>query len=108
MSLALRIIGGFFIFLAAGALAWEFYVLVDTGSLTVTSWGELWYRLHAPSLNLYQVVVERHISPALWDMLLAPLLIWPAVLVFLLPGVLLIWLPRLHEMLTKDGPVAQG
>ncbi len=107
MSFALRIIGVLFVIMAAAALAWELYILVDTGHFKLSSWGELWFRLHAPSLNLYQAVVERYVSTSLWDMVLAPLLLLPAVLVFLIPGVLLIWLPRLSEMLRTDNSPAE-
>ena len=108
MSFALRALGVVFVVLAAAALCWELYILADTGNFRLTSWGELWFRLHAPSLNLYQAGVERHISPTLWDQVLAPLLLLPAILVFLIPGVLLIWLPRVSEMLSTDNAQAKS
>ena len=107
MSFALRTTGVLFVILAAAAMCWELYILADTGHFQLSSWGELWFRLHAPSLNLYQAGVERHVSAVLWDRVLAPLLLWPAVLVFLIPGVLLIWLPRVSEMLRTDTPQAE-
>lgn len=36
------------------------------------SLGEVWYALAPGSLNLAQAVVQRYISPALWD----PVIIW--------------------------------
>ena len=108
MRLTLRVVGGFLILVAASALAWELYLLATTGKFNLSAWGELWFAAHAPSLNLYQAVVERYISPLLWDNVLAPLLLFPAVLVFLVPGVVLFWLPRIWEKLKKDGSVAQG
>lgn len=107
MSFTLRLIGVLFVILAAIALAWEIYVLADTGNFKLSSWGELWFRLHAPSLNLYQAGVERHVSAALWDKVLAPLLLWPAALVLLVPGVLLVWLPRVSELLKTDNRQAE-
>lgn len=107
MSFALRFIGVLFVILAAIAMAWELYILVETGQFKLSSWGELWFRLHAPSLNLYQAGVERHVSAALWDKVLAPLLLWPATLVLLIPGVLLVWLPRVSEMLKTDNTQAE-
>ena len=104
MSFVLRTAGVLFAILAATVMCWELYILADTGNFNLSSWGELWFRLHAPSLNLYQAGVERYISASLWDQVLAPLLLWPAVLVFLIPGVLLIWLPRVSEMLRTDNP----
>lgn len=80
---------------ALGALAWDLFGLFDTGSFTLSVWGDLWYKLHPGSLNLYQAVVERYLSVTLWDETLAPLLLLPAVIVFGLPGLLLLTVPAL-------------
>ncbi len=39
--------------------------------------GELWHRVHAPSLNLTQAITERYISPALWSDVMLPILLAP-------------------------------
>lgn len=39
--------------------------------------GELWHRLHTPSLNLTQAITERYISPALWSAVMLPILLAP-------------------------------
>lgn len=106
MWFTIRLIGVLLIAAAAGALAWEIYLLARTGNFGLSAWGELWFVAHAPSLNLYQAVVERYISPLLWDKVLAPLLFIPAVLVFLVPGVVLVWLPRIRQSLSTDRSAA--
>ena len=95
MMRLLQLIGLLLLLLALGALAWDLFGFFDTGSFTLSVWGDLWYMLHPGSLNLYQAVVERYISVALWDETLAPLLLLPAVIVFGLPGLLLTGVPAL-------------
>ena len=48
----------------------------------VTS-GELWHRIHPPSLNLMQAIIERYLLPSLWSAVVLPLLLAPASLVAL-------------------------
>ena len=52
--------------------------------------GEVWYRWHAPSLNLLQAIVERYIWPQLWSNGLLPLLLAPAWIVTAFKGVILV------------------
>lgn len=91
----LQLIGLLFLLPAFGALVWDFIGLLDTGSFSLSVWGDLWYMLHAPSLNLYQAVVERYVSVTIWDETLAPLLLLPVVLVFGVPGAVLAGGPAL-------------
>lgn len=48
----------------------------------LASLGEVWFAVHSGSLNLSQAVVQRYISPDLWD----PTIIWflgqPATIIF--------------------------
>ena len=89
MLIFLRFIGWVLIVVALVVLGIELWILATTGSFTLHTWGELWYRLDPGSLNLYQAVVERYLSPELWDKVLAPLLLEEAFFVFALPGLLL-------------------
>lgn len=59
-----------------------------------TSGGELWYGLHPGSLNLTQAGLQRHVLPELWDPVLLTVLLWPAALVLLVPGLLLMMATR--------------
>ena len=89
MLIFLRFIGWILIFVALAALGIALWDLAMTGSFTFATWGELWYRINPGSLNLYQAVVERYLSPELWDKVLAPLLLEEAFFVFALPGLFL-------------------
>ena len=59
------------------------------GPMPFTAVGALWVWLHRDSLLLLQPAVERHLSPALWDHAIQPVLESPAALVLLvLAGIL--------------------
>src|SRR5258708_33943423 len=77
-----RIVGrllGWLIFLAGliivgrDLLAW-----LDTGAFHAIAIGELWFKLHPTSLEIFQPAVQRHIHPALWDWVIQPVLLWAA------------------------------
>ena len=54
----------------------------------------------AARLTWYREVVQRYIHPALWDPRIVTVLLWPAGLVFGIPGLLLLLLvrrPRRHR-----------
>lgn len=74
---------------SAAASAVEWY---QTGDFRLTAAGEMWFRLAPDSLNLVQAVIQRYLIPELWDPILQTILLWPAVAVLLVPGLLLIWL----------------
>lgn len=53
--------------------------------------GQLWYRLDRSSLNLAQAVIQRYVSPVLWDrIVVAVLLCWVWALLLGLGGVVLV------------------
>jgi hypothetical protein len=103
MSSTVRTLGWLLILLATAALGWELYALAEIGSFQLSSLGELWHDLHPESLGAVQGAAEGHVSAALWDGLLAPLLLRDAVLVFALPGLLLVSLPPLVEAINRIG-----
>jgi hypothetical protein len=49
----------------------------ETAVVNTTLVGELWYRTHPPSLNLFQAIVERYVSVNLWNYVFAEVLLWP-------------------------------
>jgi hypothetical protein len=63
--------------LGLAALGYEGLLALETGSYRMLAAGELWYALDRSSLNLVQAIIQRHVHPALWDPLLASILIWP-------------------------------
>jgi hypothetical protein len=89
-----RIIGWIFLIAALAVLARDVLASIDAGSLILIATGELWFSLHNGSINLIQAVTQRYIAPSLWDPVIVTVLLWPAVLVLGVPGLLLTWLFR--------------
>ncbi len=103
MSGTVQTLGWLLILVASAALGWELYALAETGSFQLSSLGQLWHDLHPESLGAVQSTVEGHVSATLWDGLLAPLLLRDAVLVFALPGLVLVSLPRVVDAINRMG-----
>jgi hypothetical protein len=103
MSGTVRTLGWLLILLATAVLGSELFTLADTGRFELSSLGEVWNGFHPESLRVVQTSVEGHVSVALWNDLLAPLLPYKAVLVFALPGVVLAALPSLIELVNRTG-----
>ena len=89
-----RILGWFLILVAVALLGRDLIAGFERGSLKLAPLGEVWFKLHAASLNMLQAGIERNVSPELWDYAVAPVLRWPAEWVFAIPGVVLILLCR--------------
>ncbi len=69
LRLIARLFLGFALALMAAAL-WVWLAGYDVTRAT----GAVWYELDPGSLNLFQVIVQRYLDPALWDRALVPLL----------------------------------
>ncbi len=59
--------------------------------------GQLWFELDSDSLNLTQAIVQRYLFPQLWDPIILELLLWPAWVVVMAPGILLVLLFRSRQ-----------
>ena len=74
------------------ALAMDIWIMTDTGVFAPKALAEWWTTLHAESLNLFQVIVERHIQPLLggidiWFSGVFPILKFPRIRRACRPGV---------------------
>lgn len=75
---------GFLIFAAAlVAMVHDGARSIAASKLVITSLGEMWFSFSAPTLNLTQAVIERTISPYLWDPVALSVLKAPAFVVFM-------------------------
>ena len=87
-----RLIGWLLVLAALASLVYDLLRVAQGGAYRPAPLGQIWYTLDPGSLNLSQAVIERYVWPPLWD----PVILWvlqqPAVLDFLLPGVLLVLL----------------
>lgn len=91
-------IGWLFLAIALGILVYELTLWHDSGRHRLLTLGEMWFRLDPAGLNLAQAVVQRHISPALWDTAIVGFLLRPAWPSFALSGGILLLLPRLPTL----------
>ncbi len=97
MRLFGRILGWLFLLAALATLGYDLARLAGSQGFSFSPLGQVWYNLHSSSLNLIQAIVERYIWEPLWDPVIATLLLWPALFVFLVPGLLLVVLCRRRE-----------
>lgn len=100
LARTLRGLGWILILLGIGFLALDTFTFIQTGSFAPHATGQVWHDIHGGSLNLVQAVVQRYIHPGLWDPWIVTVLLWPAGLVFGIPGLLLLLLvrrPRRHR-----------
>jgi hypothetical protein len=79
--------------LARDALAW-----FDTKVWMPIALGQLWYDLDRSSLNLVQAVIQRYVSPFLWDRIIVNILLCWAFAVLIGLGAFILLLAR------KRGP----
>ncbi|MEQ8355715.1 MAG: hypothetical protein RH942_09275 [Kiloniellaceae bacterium] len=93
-----RILGWFFLFCALVLLGWDGVSWLSNGDWGFAVLGQRWFEidqaLGTASLNTLQAGIERGVSVDLWDNVFAPLLLWPAMAIFVAPGVLLVLLFR--------------
>jgi len=74
---------GWLLLLATAAIGvYEVMDYIDSGDRALTAVGELWFKLHAPSLNLMQAIVERYIHEEAWNTAVRPVLLLPALVFF--------------------------
>ena len=85
-----RVLGWIFVALGLAVFARDVWVFLESGAVAMTPLGQLWFSLHAGSLNLVQAVVERYLHPFLWDPVIFSVLRLPASLLFLAIGVILV------------------
>ena len=78
LSLPLVIVGWVLFLAGLAAGGYDIYNSVQIGRNASTALGALWFRIHPESLNVSQAVVQRYISPALWDPYIQSLLVAPA------------------------------
>jgi len=95
--IVVRTIGLLLLIAGLAALGWDVGHSPNPTSPQLTALGELWYTASPATLNLAQALTQRYILPALWDPVMITVLLWPAALVFALPGLLLVLVSLLRR-----------
>lgn len=96
-----RVIGWILLILSILLLGNEMLASLRAGEWAPQLLGQLWFELSPESLNFTQAIIQRYLLPQLWDPVILELLLWPAWIVGMIPGVLLLALCR-----KKDGKYA--
>jgi len=96
-----RIIGWILVSIALMLAGAELVSSLRAGEWAPQLLGQLWFEFDSGSLNFLQAIIQRYLLPALWDPGIVTLLLWPAWLVFIIPGALLLILFR-----KRDDPFA--
>jgi hypothetical protein len=65
---------------------YDLYASINSGQLKLIALGELWYHIHAPSLNTAQAVIQRYLVPVIWDPVIVYILLAPGWSVFFVSG----------------------
>ena len=89
-----RLIGWLLIAAALVALGADALASLDAGDLRLDPLGAVWFKIDVASLNLAQAVIQRYVSPWLWDPAIQWLLAQPAAAVAAVPGAALLWFFR--------------
>jgi hypothetical protein len=89
-----RILGWILIVLSLMLLGNEILASLRAGEWAPQLLGQLWFELDGESLNLTQAIVQRYLFPQLWDPVIIELLLWPAWIIFAVPGIVLLILFR--------------
>ena len=92
-----RLIGWLFIIAALVAAGHDLWGLWDTGHFQISAVGQLWAEVHRGSLLLLEPAITRHVSVWLWQWVVFPILLAPAALTLVVPGILLVWLCRRRD-----------
>ena len=88
----LRGLGWLLLALAVAAIVNDGLTWWSEGSFRLLGLGELWSHLAMRSLGDAQTAVQRHVSAALWNWIIRPILSVPALPAFLAAGLLFLWL----------------
>ena len=74
----LRAIGGLLLGVSAIVLIWDDMIVGGFEDWRPSSFGELAFRLAPEWLNLSQAIIQRYVSPWVWDPVIQTVLLWPA------------------------------
>ena len=100
-----RVAGWILLLAGLSVLVRDLIAWYDTGRWAPLALGQLWYELDRSSLNLVQAVVQRYLSPFLWNRIIVNLLLcWASTALIALGAViLLLTRPRPHRLAADPG-----
>lgn len=76
---------------------------IANSAITITALGLEWREFHVPSLNGFQVGIQRHLNaPWIWDYLVVPILLTPSWVVFMVFAIIFLWMGRRKDRRWKQ------
>ena len=87
-----RALGWFLLAMAVAVIVHDGLAWWTEGSFHLLGLGDLWSHLDVRSLSDAQNAVQRHVSTALWNWLVRPVLMIPALPAFVVVGLLFLWI----------------
>ncbi len=107
ISAVLGIVAAFF---GAMMLFFEIMVWFPDNSRAYSSLGQVWFQndpfanlVGTPSLPLFGAIIERRVSPTLWDPYLVTILSWPSWMALLFVAVFCLLLSSIFIRFAKSG-----
>jgi len=89
-----RIIGWALLAIGLMLIGSELLASLNAGEWAPQLLGQLWFEFDSESLNFTQAIIQRYLLPQLWDPVIIELLLWPAWVVFIVPGIVLSFIFR--------------
>jgi len=87
-----RVLGWLLLAMAVAAVVHDCLAWWTEGTFHLLGLGDLWSHLDVRSLGDVQTTLQRHLSGSLWNWLLRPVLMIPALPAFLILGTIFLWL----------------
>ena len=87
-----RVLGWILLTMAVAAIVHDGLSWWSEGSFRLLGLGDLWSDLDMRSLGDAQAAVQHHVSAALWNWIVRPILLIPALPAFVALGLLFLWL----------------
>mgnify|MGYP000850485974 CR=1 FL=1 len=85
-----RLLGWILVLAGIIVVARDGMIWFKDGTYPLITGGEVWYSIDVDSLNLVQAVVQRYLSPEVWDPGIQTVLLWPAAATLAGTGVILL------------------
>jgi hypothetical protein len=87
-----RVFGWLLLAMAVAVVVHDCLAWWTEGTFHLLGLGDLWSHLDVRSLGDTQTAIQRHLSGSLWNWLVRPVLMIPALPAFLVLGVVFLWL----------------
>ncbi len=89
-----RVIGWLVLLAGVSVLTRDVIVWIETKTWAPVAFGQLWYQFNRSSLNLVQAVIQRYLSPFLWNPIILKILLCWAFAVLIVLGAAILFLAR--------------